>query len=214
MVDDIKDNTISEIDAKNDSNALDEIKNAKKIKYKKRTPGHKELLNLFNELKIILPDKTFESQESENYENEDDEYENEDEDYENKNEYEKEDDDDDEIIDQNKIKSLNDILDEIIDKSKSFEEKIESLKKLKSLKGYWPFNDYDDKELKSNYFKIQLADISNEIDKKLFEQICGHTLIELTDKLINTTDKEENQIIVNSIKKNKYKLFKIDEFSD
>ena len=116
---------------KKDSNALDEIKNAKKIKYKKRTPGNKELLNLFNKLKIILPDKTFESQESENYENEDDEYENEDEDYENKNEYEKE--DDDETIDQNKIKSLNDILDEIIDKSKSFEEKIESLKKFKKI---------------------------------------------------------------------------------
>ena len=36
------------------------------------------------------------------------------------------------------IKDLNDILNEIIDKSKSFEEKIESLKKLEGLKGYWP----------------------------------------------------------------------------
>ena len=214
MVDNINDNKISEIDAKKDLNALDEIKNAEKIKYKKRTPGHKKLLNLFSKLKIILTDKTFESQKAENYENEDDEYENEDEDYENKNEYEKEDDHDDKTIDQKKIKGLNDILHEIIGKSKSFEEKIESLKKLEGLKGYWPFNDYDDKELKSNYFKIQLADISNEIDEKLFEQTCGHTLIKLTDKLINTTNKEENQIIVNSIKKNKYKLFKMDEFSD
>ena len=36
------------------------------------------------------------------------------------------------------IKDLNDNLDEIIDKSKSFEEQIESLKKLEDLKGYWP----------------------------------------------------------------------------
>ena len=82
------------------------------------------------------------------------------------------------------------------------------------MKGYWSYNDYDDKELKSKYFKIQLADMSNEIDEKLFEQIFGHTLIKLTDKLINTINKEENQIIVNSIKKNKYKLFEMDEFNN
>ena len=157
FVDNIKDKKISEIDAKKDLNALDEIKNAEKIKYKKRTPGHKKLLNLFNKLEMILTDKTLESQESENYENEDDECENEDEDYENKNEYENED-DDDETMHEN---GLNDILDEIIDKSKSSEEQIESLKKLEGLKGYWPYNDYDDKELKSQYFKIQLADMSN-----------------------------------------------------
>ena len=39
--------------------------------------------------------------------------------------------------------------------------------------------------------------MSNIIDEKLFEQIFDHTLIKLTDKLINTTNKEENQIIVN-----------------
>ena len=54
----------------------------------------------------------------------------------------------------------------------------------------------------------------NEIDEKLFEQIFGHILRKLVDKLINTINREENQIIVNSIKKNKYKLFEIDEFSD
>ena len=75
-----------------------------------------------------------------------------------------------------------------------------------------PLYDYDDKELKSKYFKIKLADMSNEIDEKLFEQIFGHTLIKLADKLINTTNKEENQIIVKNIEKNKDKLFKEDEF--
>ena len=112
------------------------------------------------------------------------------------------------------IKNLNDNLDEIIDKSKSFEEQIESLKKLEGLKGYWPYKDYDDKELKSKYFKIELADMSNEIDEKLFEQIFGHTLIKLADKLINTINKKENQIIVKNINKNNNKLFESDDFGD
>ena len=49
--------------------------------------------------------------------------------------------------------------------------------------------------------------MSNEIDKKLFKQIFGHTLIKLANKLINTTNKEENQIIVKNIEKNKDKFF-------
>ena len=48
--------------------------------------------------------------------------------------------------------------------------------------------------------------MSNEIDEKLFEKIFGHTLIKLVDKLINTTNKEENQIIVKNINANKIKL--------
>ena len=112
------------------------------------------------------------------------------------------------------IKNLNDNLDEIIDKSKSFEEQQKSSKKREELKGYWPYNNFDDKELKSEYFKIKLADMSNEIDKKLFEQIFGHTLIKLADKLINTTNKEENQIIVKNIEKNKDKLFEMKDYSN
>ena len=54
--------------------------------------------------------------------------------------------------------------------------------------------------------------MSNEIDEKLFEQIFGYKLIKLADKLINKTNKEENQIIVKNIEKNKDKLFKEDEF--
>ena len=54
------------------------------------------------------------------------------------------------------IKNLNDNLDEIIDKSKSFEEQIKLLKKRKNPKLYWPYVNYDDKELKSKYFKINL----------------------------------------------------------
>ena len=56
--------------------------------------------------------------------------------------------------------------------------------------------------------------MSNEIDEKLFEQIFDHTLIKLADKLINTSDKKENQIIVKNIEKSKYKIFEMDDLID
>ena len=126
--------------------------------------------------------------------------------------------DNDETMDQNKkskiIKGTNDLSDEIIDKSKPSKEQIKSLKKREDLKGYWPYDDFGDKELKFKSFKIERADMSNEIDKKLFEQIFGHALETLANKLINTTNKEENQIIVNNINKNKDKLYEKDDFRD
>ena len=42
----------------------------------------------------------------------------------------------------------------------------------------------------------------------------GHTIIKLVDKLINTINKEENQIIVKNINKNKNKLLEKDDFGD
>ena len=124
----------------------------------------------------------------------------------------------DETIDQNEkniIKKLNDHLDQIIDKSKSFEDQIESLKKVENLEEYYFINDFGDKELKFKIFKLRLTHLSNEIGKDLFEQIFGHTLIKLADKLINTTNKEENQIIVKNINKNNNnKLFEMDNFND
>ena len=132
LVNNIKNNTISKIDSKKDLDELTKIRDVE-IKHRRLIPGQKELLNLFDKLKIILNDKTLMSSKEENKqlkeENEDEDdyydYENKNEyeyEYENKNEYEYEY-DDDKTIDQNKIKGLNDYLDEIIDKSKSFEEK-------------------------------------------------------------------------------------------
>ena len=67
MVNNIRNNTISEIDAKKDLNALNKIKNVEIIKYKTRTPGHKKLLNFFNDLlDIILTGKTLDSESHEN----------------------------------------------------------------------------------------------------------------------------------------------------
>ena len=107
-----------------------------------------------------------------------------------------------------KLKKLNDYLDKITDKPKSFDDQIKLLKKREDLKKYYPHKDYDDKEVKYKHFKIKLAEMSNEIDKKLFEKIFGHTLIKLADKLINTANKEENQIIVKNSIANKIKLDK------
>ena len=42
LVNNITNNTISEIDAKKDLNKLQEIRNAETIRYKKCTPGHKK----------------------------------------------------------------------------------------------------------------------------------------------------------------------------
>ena len=115
-------------------------------------------------------------------------------------------DDDDEI--NNRIKKLNDHLDKIIDKSKSYEDQIKWLKEVENLGGYYGVNDFDGKKLKFKIFKLKLAHLSNKIDKDLFKQIFDHKFETLANKLINTTNKEENQIIVNNIKENKEKLYK------
>ena len=92
MVNNIRNNTISEIDVKKKLNALNKVKNVEIIKNKKHTPGHKKLLNLFNDLiDIILTDKTLESESEENKNenenvNENDKNEKENENYENENE--------------------------------------------------------------------------------------------------------------------------------
>ena len=122
-------------------------------------------------------------------------------------------------MDQNKKKRNNkrkkkDLLNEITDKSKSFEEQIKWLEKKEDLEEYWFMKDYDDKELKFKIFKLKLAHLSNIIDENLFEQIFDHKFEALANKLINTTNKEENQIIVKNIEKNKDKLLEKDDFGD
>ena len=57
LVNNSRNNTISEIDAKKNLNTLNKIKNAERIKHKRFTTKHKELLNLFNYLlDIVLTD--------------------------------------------------------------------------------------------------------------------------------------------------------------
>ena len=171
----------------------------------------------------ILTDKTLESKSQEDDENENvnvNENENEnvndetlmssdkDDDYDDENKNENENEDDDETMSQNEIiKETNNLLDEIINKSKLFEDQIESLKRIENLDQCCSVNDFDDKELKSKIFKPKLAHFLKMIDKKLFEQIFGDTLETLANKLINTTNKGENQIIFKNINANKKKLY-------
>ena len=118
LVNNIRNNTISEISAKKGLNTLNEIKNAEIIKYKRCTSEQKKLLNLFNDLlHTILTDKTLKlkSQKGKTLmsSNEDNENENESGKNETMNQSNK-----------NILKGLNDNLDEIIDYSKSFEEQV------------------------------------------------------------------------------------------
>ena len=68
--------------------------------------------------------------------------------------------------------------------------------------------------MKFKIFKLELAHLSIEIDENLYEQIFDHKFETLANKLINTTNKEENQVIAKNIDKNKDKLFETDEFND
>ena len=57
------------------------------------------------------------------------------------------------------------------------------------------------------------AHLLNELGEQLFEKIFGHTFAALLDKLINTTSKEENQIIIDDIDNNRGKIFEQDKYS-
>ena len=84
---------------------------------------------------------------------------------------------------------------------------------MENLNEYCFIIDYGNKESEFKIFKLKLAFLSNIIDKRIFKQIFDHTFETLANKLINTTNKEENQIIVNNISENKKKLYEEDETS-
>ena len=99
------------------------------------------------------------------------------------------------------------------DETKSFEDQINLFKKINLLYEYlnMRYHDYD-KELNLKIFKLNFAYISNKIDENIFQEVFGHTFVTLQNKLINTTNKEENKTIINDFKKNKDKLYKTDGF--
>ena len=76
-------------------------------------------------------------------------------------------------------------------------------------------NCYDDnKKINFEIFKLKFAHILNDVDEQLFEEIFGHKYVALADKLLNTTSKEENQIFINDIKKNRDKIYEQDDSSN
>ena len=94
-----------------------------------------------------------------------------------------------------------------IDETKSFKDQIDILKEIRWLNDYWYIKYYEDnKEINLRLFKLKLAHVLNDVDDNLFKEIFGFTFAELADKLINTTRKEENQVLVNDIELNRDKL--------
>ena len=188
MINDIKNNTISEELAKQKLNALNKIKKAE-TKNKRLINGQKILLNLFDDLVETI---YFVKKENNNNNVSVNENENENEN-ENVNKI-------DDNVDTNNYFN-------IIDKTKSFEDQIEILKKMDDRSQYWDMNYCDDnKKLNFKIFKLKFAHIFNDVDDNLFKEIFGFTSVKLADKLLNTTSKEENQIFINDIKKIKIKF--------
>ena len=161
LVNNTKNNTISEIDAKQKLNALDEVRNVE-TKNKRFISSQKILLNLFDDLLKTIFDNNNDN-ESVN-DNDDEEY--------------------------YKIKQINNWFKKI-DKTKSFEEQIEILKTIDFLDEYWHDYYHDDKELNNKIFKVKVAYLVNDVDEELFKKIFDHTFVKLADKLLNTTSKED-----------------------
>ena len=96
---------------------------------------------------------------------------------------------------------------EKVDKTKSFKDQIDVLKEIPDLDDYWYIKYYEDnKERNLRLFKLKLAHILNDVDDNLFKEIFGFTSVELADKLINTTSKEDNQMIIDHIEIKKGKI--------
>ena len=173
LVNNIRNNTISEISAKKGLNTLNEIKNAEIIKYKKRTPKHKELLNLFNDLlDTILTDKTLES------ESQEDKNKNKNENYKNKNKKNKKDENknmlleymedvDDKLFKEySKGKNFNSFINEF-DHATNEEDKEKVVKELKDMNSL--VNHYAQMEDDYSEYKCKLFNIINTIDYFFYE---------------------------------------------
>ena len=97
---------------------------------------------------------------------------------------------------------------EKIDKTKLFKDQIDVLKEIPDLDDYWYIKYYEDnKDINLRLFKLKLAHVFNDVDDNLFKEIFDFTSVELADKLINVTRKEDNQMIIDHIKIKKDKIF-------
>ena len=76
---------------------------------------------------------------------------------------------------------------------------------------YWFIEYYEDnKEINLRLFKLKFAHIFNDVDDNLFKEIFDFTSLELADKLINVTSKEDNQTIIDHIEIKGDKTFEQD----
>ena len=213
MINNIKNNVISESDAKKKINELNKIKKLE-TKGKRLIDSQKILLKLFDDLveailnnnsnKIVNDDNNKIVNKDNNINDNDND---------NENDNESDDDYDSDNDDENTVKQINNNFKKI-DETKTFEDQIDMLKKIPWLNDYWYMDYYEDnKETNLRLFKLKFAYVFNDVDDNLFKEILGHTSVELADKLINTTSKEENQMLINDIEKNEDKIFEQDEYS-
>ena len=106
-----------------------------------------------------------------------------------------------------KIKIINGVFKKT-DETKSFKDQIDVLKEIPDLNDYLYLKYYqDNKERNLRIFKVKLANILNDVDDNLFKEIFCLTSVELADKLINTTSKEDNQMIIDHIEIKRDKIF-------
>ena len=218
LINNIKNNTISEADTKKEINELNEIKKAE-IKGKRLITIKKILLSLFDDLlKTILNNSNNNSncnnneneRENKNINDNDNKVVNEDNNVNDDDDYDGDDDHDEQYYE---IKQINNNFKEI-DETKSFEDQIDIFKKIPWLNDYWCIEYYEDnKETNLRLFKVKLAHVLNYVENNLFKKTFGFTSVKLADKLINTTSKEKNQMLINDIEINRDKIFEQDKFS-
>ena len=208
MINSIKGNTISEADAKKKINELNEIKKAE-TNGKRLIESQKKLLSLFDDLlKTIFNETVNESNSNTKNESKSDNQS----DYESDNESDNDDKKDKYYYE---IRQLNNWF-ETIDQTKSLEDQIELLKERGEFLGeYWHVRYcHGNKELNYKIFKPKAAYVLNDITDDSFEKIFGCKFVTLVEKLINTTNKEENQIIIDGIKNNRDKIYEKYRFED
>ena len=100
-----------------------------------------------------------------------------------------------------------------IDETKSFKDQIDILKEIPDLNDYWYIEYYEDnKDINLRLFKLKFAHIFNDVDDNLFKEIFGLSSVKLVSKLINTTSKEHNQVLIDLIETSKDKVFEQDEY--
>ena len=180
MINNIKNNSISEAAIKKKINELNELKNVE-TKSKGLIKSQEKLLNLFDDLKTIFNNnnnnnKALSENVSENRcenisENES----------KNKN-------DGDDIF--YEIKQLNKYF-KTTEPTKSLAEQIKLLKEREFLDDYWHMKYFNGaKKLNLKIFKVDVAYILNDLDEELFKKLFGHEFVALADKVTNTISKK------------------------
>ena len=71
----------------------------------------------------------------------------------------------------------------------------------------------DNKERNLRIFKVKFAHIFNDVNDNLFKEIYGFKSVELADKLINVTSKEDNQMLIDHIETKSDEIFEQDKCS-